>query len=53
MFQVNFIMIYIIHKFSALVQITRIIKRFLRSIINFYLKKKNFFTTYNDGKFKA
>ena len=52
---VNFIMIYIIHKISVLLKITRILKYFLRSKIDFYfLKKKiNFFTRYNDEKVKA
>ena len=49
MLQVNFSMIYIIHKILVLLKITRILKRFLRSIIDFFLKKKLiFFTTYND-----
>ena len=43
--QVNFIMNYIIHKISVLLKITRILKLFLRSMINFYFLKKiiNFF----------
>ena len=55
MLQVNFIMIYIIHKISVLLKITRILKRFLRSIVDFYIKKKKLilFTTYNDGNSKA
>ena len=55
MLQVNFIMIYIIHKISVLFKITRILKRFLRSIVDFYIKKKQLilFTTYNDGNSKA
>ena len=57
MLQVKFIMIYIIHKPSVLLKITRIFKRFLRSIIDFYFLNKNnsffFLTTYNDEKFKA
>ena len=35
--QVSFIMIYIIHKISVLLKITRILKRFLRDIIDFYI----------------
>ena len=36
MLQVNFIVIYIIHEMLVLLKITRILKRFLRSIIDFY-----------------
>ena len=36
MLRVNFIMIYIIYKVSVLLKITRILKRFLRSIIDLY-----------------
>ena len=36
MLQVNFIIIYIIHKILALVKITVILKRYLRSVIDFY-----------------
>ena len=52
MLQVNFIMIYIIHKISELLKITRILKRFLRTFI---LEKKEFifFTRHTDEKFKA
>ena len=52
MLQVNFIMMYIIHKISELLKITRILKRFLRTFI---LEKKEFifFTRYTDEKFKA
>ena len=51
MLQVNFIMIYIIHKISELLKITRILKCFLRTFI---LEKKEFifFTRYTDEKFK-
>ena len=54
MLQVNFIMIYIINKILGL-KITRILKRFLRSIIDFYFLKNKyfFFATYNDKKYKA
>ena len=49
------VMIYIIHKISVMIKITRILKRFLRSIIGFYSIKKQFilFTPDNDEKFKA
>ena len=52
MLQVNFIMIYVIHKILALLKITKNLKRFLRSIIDFYFFKsiKFFFTTYDDEK---
>ena len=40
MLQVNLIMIYIIHEISILLKITTILKRFLRSIIDFYFFKK-------------
>ena len=55
MLQVNFIIIYIIHKILVLLKITRILKRFLRSIIGFYFYKIfcNSFTTDNDGKIKS
>ena len=43
MLQVNFMMIYIIHRISVLFKITRISKRFLRSIIDFYCFKKQLF----------
>ena len=38
MLQVDLIMIYIIHITSVLLEITRILKFFLRSIIHFFLK---------------
>ena len=41
--QVNFIMIYIIHKILVLIKMTRILKCFLRSIIDFYSKNMNRF----------
>ena len=51
---VDFIMINIIHKILVLLKITRILKRFLRSVIDFYFLKNNFFfTIYNDGKSKS
>ena len=37
-------MIYIIHKSSVLLKITRILTRFLRSIIDFSFFKKNYFS---------
>ena len=43
MLQANFIMICIIHKILVLLKINRILKRFLRSIINFYFFKNNKF----------
>ena len=50
MLQVIFFMIYIILKIQAFVKITRIIM----GVTDFYLKKiVIFFSTYNDGKFKA
>ena len=56
----NFIMVFIIHKISVLLKNhlnyleDSILKRLLRTIIEFYfLKKIILFTTYNDGKFKA
>ena len=58
MTRVNFIMIYVIRKISVLLKITRILKLFLRRVIDvhsFFFKKDNyfFFTTYNDEKFKT
>ena len=56
MLQVNYIIIYIIHKISVSLKITRIFKRFLRSIMQFYFLEKIaifFFAAYNDKKFKA
>ena len=51
---VDFIMINIIHKILVLLKITRILKRFLGSVIDFYFLKNNFFfTIYNDGKSKS
>ena len=47
MLQVNFIMICIIHKILVLVKITRISKHFLRSIIDFYFLKNNYFFSKN------
>ena len=41
MLQVNFIMIYVICKISVLFTITRILYRFLGSIIEFYFFKKD------------
>ena len=41
MLQVNFIMIYIIHKIFLLLKITRILKHFLSNIIDFYFLKNN------------
>ena len=43
MIQLNFIIICISHKVSILLKITRILKLFLRSIIDFYLKKRMIF----------
>ena len=40
MLQINFTMIYIILKISVLVKITRILKRFLRSIIDNNMSQK-------------
>ena len=53
--ELNFIMIYIIHKISVLLKINKILKRFLRSIIDFHSFKDiiNFFTTHSDEKFKT
>ena len=42
MLQVNFIMIYIIHKILVLLKFIRILKSFLRRTIDFFLKKNNF-----------
>ena len=54
MLQVNFIMTDIIRKILVLLKITIILKHFLRSIIDSYFLKNNyFFTKYNDGKSKA
>ena len=57
MLQVNFIMIYIIHKISVLLKITQITlkKVFLNAFSRSIVKKKliTFFTTYNDEKFKT
>ena len=41
MLQVNFMIICIIHKILALLKITRTLKRFLSSIIDFYFLKNN------------
>ena len=43
MLQVNFIMIYIVHKISVLLKIARILKHFLGSIIDFYFFEQNNF----------
>ena len=43
MLQVNFIMIWIIHKILKLIKITIILKRFLRSVTDFYSLKNNYF----------
>ena len=46
MLQVSFIMSYIIHKILVLFKITKILKRFLKNIINFhnfFKKNINFF----------
>ena len=40
MLQVNSIKIYLIHKIVVLLKITRILKRYLRSIIHFYFFEK-------------
>ena len=50
MLQVDFIMIYIIHKILVLPKITIISKSFLKSITDFYFLKIKmiFFVTYND-----
>ena len=54
MLQVNYIMIYIIHKISVLYKITRILKRLLRNITDFYFFKQIiFFATHNSEMFKA
>ena len=55
MLQVSFIMIYTIHKISIMLKITITLKRFLRSIKDFYFysKKIVFLTMHNDEKFKA
>ena len=42
MLQVNFIMIYIIHKILVLLKLIRILKSFLRRTIDFFFKKNNF-----------
>ena len=43
MLKVNFVMTWIIYKVLILLKITRILKCFLRSTIDLYLKKKNSF----------
>ena len=55
MLQVDSIIIYIIYEISVLLKITRILKHFLRSIIDFFFffKKKKKFPTYNDEIFMA
>ena len=54
MLQVNFIMIYMIHKISVLYKITRILKCLLRSVTDFYFfKQVIFFATHNNEMFKA
>ena len=51
MLQVNFIMIWIIHKILKLIKITIILKRFLRSVTDFYSLKNNyFFSKFNDKR---
>ena len=50
MTRVNFIMIYVIHKISVLLKITRILKLFLRRVIevhSFFFKKNKFFFSQN------
>ena len=55
----DFLMIYIIHKILVLLKNhlnflkDNVFECFLRSIINFFFKKRFFFITYNDGKYKA
>ena len=46
MLQFNFIIVYIIHKILVLLKITRILKHFLRTMIDFHFFKKiiNFFS---------
>ena len=43
MLQVNFIMIYIIHKISVLLKITRILKTFFKEFSRFLFKKNIYF----------
>ena len=50
--QINFIMVFIIRKILALLEISRITKRFLQSIIDFK-KQIIFFITYNDEKIQG
>ena len=55
----DFVIIPVIHKMLVLLKNNlnclkdSILKCFLRSMIDFFLKKNFFFTTYNDGKFKS
>ena len=53
MLQVDSIIIYIIYEISVLLKITRILKHFLRSIIDFFFWKKKKIPTYNDEIFMA
>ena len=55
MLEVNFIKICIIHKILVLLKTARILKLFLRSIVDFHFLRNNLFlfTTYNDGKAKS
>ena len=54
MLQVDSIIIYIIYEISVLLKITRILKHFLRSIIDFFFfEKKKKFPTYSDEIFMA
>ena len=53
MLQVNFIMIYVIHKISVLLKITRILKRFFKEYNRLFFKQNFFFTSHNDEKVKA
>ena len=44
MLQVHFIMISVIHKIIVSLEITKILKCFLRSVINFHFLKKQLFS---------
>ena len=44
--KISIIMIYIIHKILVLLQITRILKRFLRSITDLFFLKQIIFSQY-------
>ena len=53
MLQVNFLMIYTIHKISVLLKITRILKRFLKIIIDLFFFKKTLIKFFHNIMIKS